>query len=561
MRLPAVLRFGAERRRAVRRLRRRGAGIWLETVFLTLVLGLALTLDLSRLGAHSLLGDEAIYASPAREAAVHGHWYPLRWGDGHIFINKPPLVVWPVALSFYLAGVGERTDRLPSAIAGAALAGVVYLFGSRLLGPWTGLLAAALLATCRPWLFRHGAREGVGEPLFCLLLTVALLLYLRYRSTGRHAWLGGACAAAALAALVKGVFSPAILGAVTAVWEILQQRLPVTAGPPAEITGARVEAGPGGRVEAGPGGERRGDDPPPPAAGVRERRWRKLAARLGAPAALTGVGMAAYFLWLLDSGRRGAAIAAFLHRDIFVRATEGLDWRHVHGAGFYPEVLGKAFGHWWPAVIPAAVWLWRCRRQDGPRARASLLVAVWPVVVVAILSASVSKLAWYLDSALPPLAILLAAGCGEIGRLLARRRVAPLGFALLLAVLVGLRARLAWQTLEQPMQLGQMHRFVLAFRQLPGARLYLELGNRADGRLQPWDAFYLAELDSVSRPLPPGLRAVPACTLVIAGRPTEVDARLHAERWYAAPIESRSPEETPLSIIDLCGGRLGRDLG
>jgi len=512
-RRPGVLTLGAADAAATPRLR--GAGIRLDAILLTLVLSVALILDLSHLGAQSLHDDEAIYAIAAREAAVHGHWYPLRWGSGQLFINKPPLAIWPVALSFHFAGVGEAADRLPSAVAGAALAGVVYVFGSWLLGPWTGLLAAALLATCRPWLFRHGAREGVGDPLLCLLLTAALLLYLRYRSTGRRAWLGGACAAALLAALVKGAFGPVVLGAVTAVWELLMS--------------------------------------------VRERRWRQVAARLAAPAALAATGIAAYSLWLLDSGRRGAGIASFLYRDVFLRVTRGLDWHHVHGAGFYPEVLGKAFGHWWPAIVPAAVWLWRGSLQDGPRMRAALLVGVWPIVVLAILSASVSTLPWYLDPALPPIAILLAAGCGEVGRLLARWRVAPLGFALLLGVLVGLRGRFAWQTLDQPMRLGPMHRFVLAFRQLPDARLYLELGNRTEGRLQPWDAFYLAELDSVSRPLPPELPAAPACAFVIAERPAEVAARLHAERWYAATLDGRSPSPSHLYLVDCCGGRLGRD--
>ncbi len=202
----------------------RAGRFWREAVLLTFVLGLALTLNLSRLGTHGISGDEGIYAFPARAAAVHGHWYPLLSGQGGIFHSKPPLQVWPVALSFYLGGVGERTDRVPSALAGAALVAVVYLFSSWLLGPMTGLLAAALLATCPVWLFRHGAREGVGDPLLCLLLTVALLLYLRYRSTNRLAWLAGACAAAALGGLIKGAIGPGILLAVTAVWEILRPR-------------------------------------------------------------------------------------------------------------------------------------------------------------------------------------------------------------------------------------------------------------------------------------------------------------------------------------------------
>jgi 4-amino-4-deoxy-L-arabinose transferase-like glycosyltransferase len=564
----------------------RSTGAWLPMSLLAVALGLALALNLWRLGAISLVGDEAIYAYPARAAAVHGHWYPLTYGGGTVFYGKPPLMVWPVALSFWLNGVDEWADRLPSALAGAALVGLVYGFAAWLLGPWTGLLAAALLASCRPWLFVHGVREGVGEPLLCLLLMASLLLYLRYRSTGRGGWLGGACAAAALATLVKGPVAFCFLGIITLAWELARTRMePDAAGAAAAAASA-----------AGGTGDAR-------VAEVHRRTWRGWASRLAAPAALSLAGGAVYCAWLLDYRRRGAfEVDDYLYRDVVRRAIAGLDRGHVHGAGFYAGVLADAFGHWWPAIVPAALCLWRGVRAGGPRARALLLVAVWPLAVLALLHASVSKLAWYLDPALPPLAILLAAGCGEVARRLVRWPAGPPVFAAVLAGLVAVRAATAWQILRGPAHRGQMQRFVQAFRRHPGARLYVQAGAGSGAQgMREWNYFYLSELDDVAQALPPlaptarlarlaptarsspslqPLQPSPAspasprspawpprspaaaggCTFALAERPAEVAARLHAAAWWAVPIERRSGEESPFYILDLCGGQVARGL-
>jgi 4-amino-4-deoxy-L-arabinose transferase-like glycosyltransferase len=475
------------------------------------------------LGERSLLGDEATYANPGREAAIGGHWYPLVV-RGALYRSKPPLCVWPVALSFRWFGVDETADRLPSALAGAALAGLVYAFAAWLLGRWTGLLAAALLATCRPWLFRHGVREGVGDPLLCLLIASTLLLYLRYRTTGRRRWLLAAAAAAALSGLVKDLVGPLLLLAVLAGWELARRPMLASVAPAA------------------------------PAAGS------PLLSRLRAPFALVALALVPYLLWFLDSVRRDRSFLPYEYRNLVVRNTHGLAAVHVHGIGYYPAVLYSAFGIWWWAILPAALAWAELRRQGGPRERAFLLLPVWAVVVIAALMLSASSLSWYLDPSYPAIAVLIAAGCGELGRRLGRRRALRAAFALTLAGLVVARASVAREMLSRDVPKSQVHQFVLAFRRLPDAHLYVAGGLEPPGTLvREWNRFYLDQLAAIARPLPATLPAG-SCSIVLTAAPGGLAGR---PSFAGAPILSLAtsqPDEAPLAILDLCGGELVRRL-
>ncbi len=515
----------------------------LDALLAALILAFALLLNGWHLGARSLLGDEAIYGDVARQAAVHGHWYPLVM-RGALFVNKPPLAVWPEALSFRVLGISELADRLPSALCGGALVILLYGFASWLLGRWAGLLAAVLLASCRPWLFQHGPRDGVGDPLLCLLLMGALLLYLRYRTTGAGRWLAAAGIAAALSSLIKGLLGPFLLLAITMCWEVLLRVVPGAAGtvekPAALDLPETADAADTVETETAlaPG---------------------SLAKRLRAPLMLALGGAVPYLLWLLDTARHRAGMSSVLYRDIVVRATHGIDPAHVQGAGFYLHALGDAFGHWWLAIVPAVATFFAARRRAGPRARAFLLLAVWPVVVVAVLSLSTSKLAWYLDPALPAIATLLAAGCGEIVRGLARWPVLRLAVVAAMAALVASRTVAAWQNLAGPSRVSQMQRFVVAFRQLPRAHLYTGDFHGSPAQYREWNYYYLDQLDGVAYPLPPALPPGVCSVVVLTGR--ELAARPGLAAATVIPVDKHSPDETDLFIVDHCNGELARRLG
>lgn len=489
------------------------------------LLALALTLGLTQLGARSLHGDEAIYANPASEAVLHGRWYPLTV-RGLLYDGKPPLAVWPVALAFRWLGIGELADRLPSALAGVALVMLVYAFAAWLLGPWRGLLAATLLATCRPWLLRHGARDGVGDPLLCLLLTATLLLYLHHRTTGRRRWLLAAAACAALAGLVKDLVGPLFFLAIAAAWELLRTR----------------------------------DTDAPPNA--RKRAPHALAAHLRAPLAVAGLGLLPYLLWFADMARRSPVFLAHEHRNLVLRHTRGLAAVHVHGPSYYPAALGAAFGHWWPAVLAAPLAWWALRRAapaSAARLRAFLLLPAWVAVPLAMLALSASSLDWYLEPIYPPLAILIAAGCGEVARRLAHHRVLRAAFALAVAALASARASLAWQDVARRPPRDLIQRVVLTLAHLPAARLYLDDRTPTGPALKEWDHFYLATVKPPPTPLPAAL-PTGGCNVVLTAAPASLAARPDLAGARPLTLPADPPTDPALTFLDLCGGELLRRL-
>jgi 4-amino-4-deoxy-L-arabinose transferase-like glycosyltransferase len=68
------------------------------------------------------------------------------WLSNHIWLHKPPMAMWQIAISYALLGVGTLALRLPSAILSTLAAWLTYLIGCRLLDRKAALIAAALQA-------------------------------------------------------------------------------------------------------------------------------------------------------------------------------------------------------------------------------------------------------------------------------------------------------------------------------------------------------------------------------------------------------------------------------
>src|SRR5580693_2003978 len=63
--------------------------------------------------------DEGIYAEVSREM-LHGSWLVPRWNT-HLWLEKPPLMLWITAAFFKLFGVSEFWARAGSTFSGIAI--------------------------------------------------------------------------------------------------------------------------------------------------------------------------------------------------------------------------------------------------------------------------------------------------------------------------------------------------------------------------------------------------------------------------------------------------------
>src|SRR5687768_12944381 len=109
----------------------------LRHVWLLPILIAALWLRLASISVEHLYGDEAEYAIVARYLSREWDFlaYPDIAGMGAVpFVSQPPLILYLMALSMKLFGATDFAAILPSALFGAATAGVVYAIGHRLGG-------------------------------------------------------------------------------------------------------------------------------------------------------------------------------------------------------------------------------------------------------------------------------------------------------------------------------------------------------------------------------------------------------------------------------------------
>jgi 4-amino-4-deoxy-L-arabinose transferase len=68
------------------------------------------------------------------------------WQNTHVWLHKPPMAMWQIAISYALLGVNTLALRLPSAILATLAVWLTYLIGKELLDQIAGIIAAALQA-------------------------------------------------------------------------------------------------------------------------------------------------------------------------------------------------------------------------------------------------------------------------------------------------------------------------------------------------------------------------------------------------------------------------------
>lgn len=330
----------------------RGGG-WGELVLLVSASVLLLFFDF---GARILsTNDEARFPMLARDILARGDWLLPRL-DGSIYLNKPPLHAWLIALASWPTGqVTQWSAVLPSLLGAVGIAVATYWIGRRLFGPAAGVVAGMIVVTT------HGvftlARVPMPDVTLCAALTAAMAAFVAAEFDGRRAALVAFYGLVGVAFWTKG---PAGLLPLAVV---LLYTL-VTHG------------------WSGPG-------------------------RLASPPGLVLLVLFLAPWWLLGAASGGER---FL-RDVLIQdwllwyvPTAAKGWRVV------TEPVGQALGILlpWSLVLPLAVWS-GLRAADPERARRLRFLLVWTGVVFALVSISLQQRMRYYLPLCPPTALLIAA--------------------------------------------------------------------------------------------------------------------------------------------------------
>ena len=337
-----------------------------DATILVMLLLFAGTLFFFRLGAPGFFdADEPAYAQAAREMVEGGDWVTPHFNSRPRF-DKPPLFYYLIMLSDRLLGETEFAARCWSALAGVAVAALLWLTARRWVGPragpTTGVAFSASLLTALL------ARAAVTDMLLCLFVTAAILAGLaalqapapRARRFATVGWV-----AMALAVLVKGPVGLLIPGLALGGSLLLLRE--IRSGVPRLVP------------------------------------WE-------GPALFLAIAAPWYALVLAANG--WAFVEGFLIKHNLSRFS-GVISSHGGPLWFYVPVLLVGFFPWCGS-LPSALWraarVARRRRAVSPAERLAVTCLCWFVGVFVFFSLAGTKLPSYLFPAFPALALLVGSG-------------------------------------------------------------------------------------------------------------------------------------------------------
>ncbi|PWB64567.1 MAG: hypothetical protein C3F17_06860 [Bradyrhizobiaceae bacterium] len=499
-------------------------GLWADrpltrVATVTLIAGYAAVLNLWGLGQRSLQGDEAIYALLALNAVTDGTWYPLALASGNPYVNKPPLIAVPLALSFELFGVNEFSARLPSALGGIGLVLTTFWLGERVAGFIYGALAALFLASAPSLLTSHGVRDGVADGQLSLCALLGLAFYAKSRLDGSRLYLFGSSFALAIGVLFKGPFLPLAFLASVVIWELTNR---------AALTPHR------------------------------DKPNMELMRTLGPAVLVFLLAMSGYVAWLAHSYLLFPAFPENLYMENVARHVQGLTPSQLGNAWVYPKVLYQNFGVWLLA-LPMAVYAALASRSAEPAILIARLLWCWTAAVLIAVSLSVSKLAHYAYPAFASLSILIALGVRQTiaaARELAPPRGAKIALTLLLAVPAAATFGAGVDAVRKPPQIIELHALKMLARENKeiGVTSLLPdpLSPRESGHRKSWNnAFYLKTLGAT-----PGteIATTSDCRVLISDEERFQSAEVSHDRSVMI-VEGSAEWERNIGLVDSCGGR------
>src|SRR5467141_4077218 len=148
---------------------------WLIYLIVALVAG-AVYLGCS-VSPPSLMDDvDAAVAQISRNMVTSGDWVTPRV-NGIVFLEKPAMLYWPMAVSFKILGVHDWAARIPFALSAIGLACLTCAFGAWAFGRTAGLCAGLCIATC-VGLFLF-TRIVIPDVTLTLAIALAMWAFLR----------------------------------------------------------------------------------------------------------------------------------------------------------------------------------------------------------------------------------------------------------------------------------------------------------------------------------------------------------------------------------------------
>ncbi|RMG57155.1 MAG: glycosyltransferase family 39 protein [Deltaproteobacteria bacterium] len=107
--------------------------------------------------------------------------------QGIVHIHKPPLIYWVTALGYRLFGINEWGARVFQGVFALAVLGLIFLFGRKFLGFWSGLFASLVLLLTPGFL---GAERNLTTDMLLLFcVTGALTCFFAYLKERKKSYL------------------------------------------------------------------------------------------------------------------------------------------------------------------------------------------------------------------------------------------------------------------------------------------------------------------------------------------------------------------------------------
>ncbi len=145
--------------------------------------------------------DSGKYASIAKEIYIHGNWINLTI-HGEPYLQKPPLMFWLSALSYYLFGISNCSFKLPILLFSLAGLYFTYRLGKNLYNKYIGILSAIMLLFSEFFLLYN--MDIHTDSMLLPLVTFSLWQLSEYIQQNKTKYLIGASVGIGLAMLTKG---------------------------------------------------------------------------------------------------------------------------------------------------------------------------------------------------------------------------------------------------------------------------------------------------------------------------------------------------------------------